>query len=114
MMSVPGAAAAIPTAQDILTTGVAYNVTLFDGFGQLVENQAHGPHGIVIAGNGKINHSRITVGINQSYNGDIQLSSFQYRVHLPSDIYYHHYSRQFIHCPDTIQISVKFMLFPPE
>ncbi len=32
LVSVPGAAAKIPTTQDFLTTGVAYNVTLFDGF----------------------------------------------------------------------------------
>ncbi len=34
LVSVPGAAAAIPTTQDLFSTGIAYNVTLFDGFAQ--------------------------------------------------------------------------------
>ncbi len=34
LVSVPGAAAAIATTQDLFTTGVTYNVTLFNGFAQ--------------------------------------------------------------------------------
>jgi outer membrane protein TolC len=34
LVNVPGAAAAIPTTQDLFTTGIAYNVTLFNGFAQ--------------------------------------------------------------------------------
>lgn len=34
LVSVPGAAAAIPTTQEMFTTGIAYNVVLFDGFAQ--------------------------------------------------------------------------------
>jgi outer membrane protein len=33
-LTAPGAAAAIPTTQEMFTTGIAYNVVLFDGFAQ--------------------------------------------------------------------------------